>query len=68
MLTSNRIQELSNQNGVRKVAVENFLYSVGANPNKYCALLNLESDAISYSWNEETENAIRQGIDEYFEG
>lgn len=66
MLTPERIETLAKEKGVKTIAVKNFLYSVGANPNKMCALLNLEADASSYRWNAATVNAIRQGITEYF--
>lgn len=67
MLTISRITELALKKGVKKIAVENFLHSVGANGSIRDALLNLNMDARSYQWNAATVNAIRQGIIEYFE-
>jgi len=66
MLTDVRIRELSNKKGVKKIAVENFLYTVSANRNIQSALLNLEMDSKMYKWNSATVNAIRTGIKEYF--
>lgn len=66
MLTQERIEELSNQKGVRKNAVLNFLCSVDANENKSEALANLKMDKDLYKWNLQTVRAIRKGIDEYF--
>jgi hypothetical protein len=66
MLTNERIQTLSSKKGVKKIAVENFLMSVDANPDIRTALLNLQSDSVSYGWNAATVNAIRQGIVEFF--
>lgn len=46
--------------GCKRIAVENFLMSVGK--SRVEALMNLEMDAASYRWNAATVNAIRKGI------
>lgn len=66
MLTQERIEELSNQKGVRKTAVLNFLCSIDANASKSEALANLNMDKGLYKWNLQTVRAIRKGIDEHF--
>jgi len=66
MLTSEKIAELANRNGVRRIAVENFLGTVGSNPNAYAATQNLYQDARDYKWNAATQTAIRRGIELHF--
>jgi len=66
MLTNERIEELANQEGVRKNAVLNFLGTVDANANEREALNNLEMDKKLYKWNLLTVRAIRKGIKEHF--
>lgn len=61
MLTATRIEELAAQPYVRRVAVENFLSSLEG-LDYQGARANLELDAASYGWNEETVGAIWQGI------
>lgn len=65
MLTGERIEELARQPKVRRVAVENFLSSLGG-LSFQGAKANLEMDAASYRWNEETYGAIWTGILEHF--
>lgn len=61
-LTIPEIEKLASRKGVRRIAVENFLMSVTANPNAYIARLNLNYDARLYKWNSATVRAIRSGI------
>ena len=64
-ITVDRIKDLAAGVGVRKIAVVNFLGSIGDMP-RGAAMANLTADAKSYRWNKETVTAIRTGIDEYF--
>jgi len=59
-LTLKEIEKLSNRKGVRKIAVENFLFSMGEDGRT--ALSNLYLDASLYKWNSATINAIQKGI------
>ncbi len=59
-MTSNEIEKFANRPGVRKIAVENFLMSMG--DNIYNAIGNVYLDAKSYEWNKETIRAILEGI------
>jgi hypothetical protein len=61
-LTSEEIAPLAARKGVRKIAVENFLCTVHANPDAYCATQNLYMDANMYKWNTATQSAIKAGI------
>lgn len=61
-ITSERIAELAGAKGCKKIAVENFLMSMGENAQE--ALANLEYDARIYKWNEATKKAIQKGIRE----
>jgi hypothetical protein len=67
-LTGEMIEKLAARKGVRKIAVENFLGTLGAEGEfgKYGAMRNLYSDAKSYKWNCATINAITSGINAYF--
>lgn len=60
-LTPERIAELASGPKVRKIAVENFLSTLGSMSYQE-AKGNLEMDARSYRWNEETYGAIWTGI------
>jgi metal-responsive CopG/Arc/MetJ family transcriptional regulator len=53
----------SSRSRVKRIAVENFLFSVGANRNRAAAIMNLLVDAQQYRWNEQTIHAIVLGID-----
>lgn len=59
-LTKKEIERFANMPGVKKIAVENFLMSMGEDLNN--ALGNLGLDAKSYRWNKETVNAILEGM------
>lgn len=59
-LALDEIKEFAGRNGVKKVAVENFLMSMGTDAN--IAEKNLDYDAGLYKWNVTTQSAIRDGI------
>jgi len=63
----NKVEQLANKTGVKTIAVQNFLISVGNNGSVGNALANLESDARMYKWNARTVNAIQKGIMIYFD-
>lgn len=65
MLNVDQITELSSREGVTRVAVENFLASLG-DLSYQEAVGNCEMDKRSYGWNHETSGAIREGIVEHF--
>lgn len=60
-LTADEIKKLAGRKGARRMAVENFLMSMG--DDRFHALNNLAYDAIVYRWNPETRKAIGDGID-----
>ena len=66
MLSNERIEELASNKGVKRIAVLNFLGTVGANECVEYAYLNLDMDMHMYSWNQLTVDAIKKGIEEYF--
>jgi hypothetical protein len=47
----------------KRIAVENFLMTLGNNRNIFNAYANLEMDARLYSWNAATCTAINKGIE-----
>lgn len=61
MLTKEQIEKLASGKGVRRIAVENFLGSLGG-VDRMGASMNLSQDARDYRWNAATVNAIRKGI------
>jgi hypothetical protein len=61
-LTREEIAKLANRKGVKKIAVENFLSSMG-NVDSWVALQNLEYDTHLYKWNKATVRAIHRGIE-----
>ena len=67
MLTPDQITELATGKNVKRVAVENFLSSLGGMTYQE-AVGNCEMDARSYGWNHETSGAIREGLVEHFHG
>lgn len=69
MITNDQINVLANKNGVRRIAVENFLGTLGPDISSVArlwALTNLSHDAKSYHWNAATIAAIHAGIDIHF--
>lgn len=67
-LTADEIERLASRNNVKRIAVENFLGTVTANPNKDAAVGNAFADAKAYGWNRATLQAILTGIDLAFFG
>lgn len=59
-LKESEIEKLASRKNVKKMAVENFLMSMGDNSG--AAYENLRADARSYKWNTATQNAISAGI------
>ena len=60
-LSSEVISKLASRAGVKRIAVENFLGSLG-DLTKSEAFGNLNLDARSYKWNAATVKAISDGI------
>jgi hypothetical protein len=61
MITKEQIEKLASGKGVKRIAVENFLGSLGCS-DKMGASMNLHADAACYKWNAATVAAIRKGI------
>lgn len=59
-LTLKEIEGFALREGVRRIAVENFLMSMGS--DELSALGNLGLDTQLYNWNAETVRAIKDGI------
>lgn len=59
-LSNDEIEKFASKAGVKRIAVENFLMSMGENESDARANLNL--DAGLYKWNAPTRNAILAGI------
>ena len=59
-LTIPEINKLASRKNVRKIAVENFLMTMGDNP--LAASINMGYDADMYKWNSATVRAIKDGI------
>jgi hypothetical protein len=65
-LSPDQIQKLATRKGVRRIAVENFLGTLGNEGGAMNAKRNLYADARDYKWNSATQTAISRGIDLYF--
>ena len=62
-LTSAEIEKFASRKGVRRIAVENFLGSLGQAGSMENELANLEQDARMYpNWIPDTVAAIKAGI------
>ena len=59
-LTAEEIKRLASRKGVKRIAVENFLSTMG--DNAAIASYNLALDARMYKWNIQTIRAIEDGI------
>lgn len=59
-LTAKEISKLASRHLVRKIAVENFLSTMGTTYDY--AIGNLALDARAYRWNKQTVRAIEAGI------
>jgi len=66
-IRAERITELATRKGVRRIAVENFLGTLGDMTYQE-AVGNCEADAKSYGWDKATPGAIREGSAESFRG
>ena len=60
-LSNQEIEKLASRKNVKRIAVENFLFSM-AGLSRSEAYGNLQLDARSYKWNSATQKAIRDGI------
>ncbi len=65
-LTSAEIDALASRQGVRRIAVENFLGTLDLSIGAYGNRRNLYQDAAAYRWNAATQNAIARGIEKAF--
>lgn len=67
-LTAGRIEVLASLPGVKRIAVENFLGTMGdVDHSTYEGIMaNAQMDAMLYKWNKETVRAILRGITESF--
>lgn len=61
-LTAQEIETFAARKGVKRIAVENFLASVAANPSWMDAFDNANRDQQMYNWNAATRDAIICGI------
>ena len=59
-LTIPKINKFASRKNVRRIAVENFLMTMGNNP--LAASINMGYDADLYKWNSATVQAIKEGI------
>jgi hypothetical protein len=60
-ITREQIEQLASRKGVRKIAVHNFLGTLG-DMRAFDATQNLYQDARDYRWNAATIAAIKRGI------
>lgn len=60
-LTPQEIEQFASRPGVKRIAVENFLMSVGG--DEWFDRMNLKSDTKLYNWNKATFDAISDGIE-----
>jgi hypothetical protein len=61
-LSNDEIEMFASRVGVRRIAVENFLSTLGQAGGMSNELRNLGDDAKSFKWNKETVKAIKDGI------
>jgi len=61
-----KIQKLAGRSGVKRIPVENFLSTIGANDDENIAMMNFEMDSSMYNWNGQTQKAILEGISIFF--
>lgn len=59
-LSLEEIERFASRSGVKRIAVENFLMSMGS--DSYNATNNMYLDAGLYQWNGKTVKAIQDGI------
>lgn len=60
-LLDEEIEKLASRTGVKRIAAENFLSSMGLDYFDACG--NLALDAKLYKWNAQTKKAISDGIE-----
>jgi len=60
-ITDGQIEKLTSRKGVRKIAVENFLSTLG-DMTEWEARANMQMDAGMYRWNAPTVRALESGI------
>jgi hypothetical protein len=65
MLSQEDIKILSSRSR-RKCTVENFLCTIEYCGSKNNAIFNLKADAWTYKWDQDTFNAILDGIEKYY--
>lgn len=65
-LSSEDIQKYAARKGVKKIAVENFLSTLGNAGSKGGELANLYMDAQMYKWKSATIRAIESGINKAY--
>jgi hypothetical protein len=61
-LTSEEIEKYASRKGVRRIAVENFLGTLGFAGSMQGELINMRNDARVYGWTAATQAAITAGI------
>lgn len=61
-LTSEEIEKYASRKGVKKIAVENFLGTLGGAGSMGGELANLYADTQAYKWNSATVKVIESGI------
>lgn len=67
-LTKTEIEKLANRKGAKRIAVENFLSTLGGAGSKGGEIANMYADASVYRWNSVTQNAILAGINKAYKG
>jgi hypothetical protein len=67
-ITAAQIEELASREGVRRIAVENFLSTLEVcdDLTRLEVISNLNLDARLYHWNANTVKALREGINLHF--
>ena len=65
MLSDDQIEKLASRKNVKRIAVENFLFSIG-DMSYGESIQNLNMDARLYKWNAPTRSAISAGIKRNF--
>lgn len=66
-LTTEEIHKLTSRKNVKRIAVENFLFSAPLDSHM-ANCMNLDMDARLYKWNSQTVKAIRDGLSIMYRG
>ena len=61
-LTEQEIAKFASRKDVKRIAVYNFLSTLGNAGSEFGELTNMRMDAQSYKWNAATQKAISDGI------